>query len=97
MDTTQIKAALYDIAADWNSGRNESVRDVLWQYYSECNPVTDVHVREGELALEPYFQVLSPEAGEALFDLLTELCIAYQSAAFWDGFRLGLRLQEELQ
>ncbi len=97
MDTTQLIAVLSEIAAEWNPSPSKSIRDVLWQYYIEYYPITDTRVKRSELALEPYFQKLSPEAADALFDLISELCTAYQGAAFWDGFRLGLRLQEELQ
>ncbi len=75
----------------------ESVLELLWQFYAEAHHTQDELVRKKERALEPIFQQLSLESEDMLFDLISELCFAYQRAAFLDGLRFRIRLQEELQ
>ncbi len=97
MDTIHAKTLLSKLREDPKPETCESVQEILWQCYTECHPSEDAQTREKLLALEPYFQELSPEAGDVFIDLLLDLSIAYQRAAFLDGFRYGFRLHDELE
>ena len=74
----------------------ESVLDLLWQCYSAGVPVDDGQIRTCEEALRPYMESLPFAASNDLFDCISDLCTAYQRAAFWEGLLLGARLHAEL-
>lgn len=74
----------------------ESVVEYLWNN----NPLTahtlDERVKKAEAALSPFFDTLSYEDADNLFDLIAKLCLAYEYAAFRSGLQLGTRLITEL-
>lgn len=74
----------------------ESILDFLWYCYSASSPLDDGLIRDAEEKLEPVFQELSFETSNILFDRISNLCMAYQRAAFLDGLTTGVRLSEEL-
>ena len=81
-----------------NGGINgmESVLELLWEYYSAGTPVDAGMIRQCEENLRPVFEALPFHAANNLFDLITDLCTAYQHAAFLEGLTLGARLYREL-
>ena len=73
-----------------------SVSELLWYCYSASNPIDDGLIKQRELALQPVFEELSNDSADKLFDLVTDLCFAYQRAAFMEGMNVGIRIQSEL-
>lgn len=74
----------------------DSVLDFLWQCYSAGVPVDDGQIRACEDALRPHMESLPFLASNDLFDCISDLCTAYQRAAFLEGILLGARLHAEL-
>ncbi|MBR6766410.1 MAG: hypothetical protein IKM02_00500 [Clostridia bacterium] len=74
-----------------------SITELLWRDYSETNPVDDGRIRECENAILPVFESLSVDASDSLSDLISNLCTAYQRAAFLEGIRVGVSLMTELK
>ena len=74
-----------------------SILDFLFYWYSAMAPVDDGRILKSEQALSPVFESLSVEDSDTLFDRISDLCLAYQRAAFLEGLRLGYHLSEELQ
>ena len=76
--------------------QSESILDFLWYCYSASNPIDDGRIRATEEKLDPVFQDLSYEASNSLFDLISERCLVYQRAAYFEGLGTGFRLSQEL-
>lgn len=74
----------------------DSVLELLWQCYAECNPVDDGRIRAAEFAMRPVFQALPLEDSDDLSNLIADLCLAYQRAAFLEGVQVGACLKVEL-
>ena len=73
-----------------------SILDFLWYCYSASSPIDDGAIREHEGKLESVFQELSVVSADALFDLISNLCTAYQRAAYLEGLLTGYQLTVEL-
>ena len=74
----------------------DSILDLLWEYYSQENPIRNHRIKQLEQKLAPAFEALSFEESTNTFTLLYDLVTAYQHAAFIEGICIGTRLQEEL-
>ena len=91
-----IKKGIAEYASKCNVPESESILDFLWQCYSESNPVDDGRIREAELLIVPVLEALPIEKADALSDLIFDLCLAYQRAAFLEGIQTGFHLFDEL-
>lgn len=69
----------------------------LWQFYSCFHPTDDGQIQKCSDARSPIYRELSVKNADALFNLIGDLCAAYQRAAFYDGILIGARLVEELE
>lgn len=74
----------------------ESVLEFLWECYNAGTPVDGGTIREYEEKLRPVMEALPYQTSNDLFDLIVDLCTAYQHAAFLEGLTLGARLHAEL-
>ena len=73
-----------------------SVLELLWYCYSASNPIDDGLIKQQEEALKPVFDELSNDSADRLFNLIGDLCTAYQRAAFLEGVQVGIQLTREL-
>ena len=96
-DITEFKQQLSQYEAACGVDGSESLLDFLFYWYSATAPVDDGRILQSEQALSPVFEELSIEHSDALFDRISDLCLAYQRAAFLEGLRVGYHLCEELQ
>ena len=94
---SQVKKQLAEYEAKCGVTDSESILDLLWDCYLESNPIDDGRIRQAELALAPVFRELPIAHSDALSDLITEMCIAYQRAAFLEGIQVGFHLNQELE
>ena len=92
----QLKQELTDYQTKYGLERSASVLDILWYCYSAANPIDDGRIAAAEDALGPVYDELSFSASEVLFGQISELCTAYQRAAFLEGILLGMNLSKEL-
>jgi len=81
------------------SGSEEppSILDFLFYNYLSSIPKDDGRISQCEKALSPVFEELSLESSDRLFDLIADLCAAYQRAAFIEGIQIGFQLTSELK
>ena len=93
---TQLKAQLDEYTKQQGEADDLPILDYLWDLYSASNPVDDGQIRAHELALAPVFHALPFMASDTLFDLIADLCTAYQRAAFLEGLQVGVNLVAEL-
>lgn len=75
--------------------KSDSILDLLWNCYSDSNPIDDGRVRRAEAELAPVFAALAMKHSDMLSDKISELCLAYQRAAFLEGILIGVQLHEE--
>ena len=74
----------------------DSLLETLYLYYNASVSVEGDKVKAAEEALQPLYETLSYDATEEHFDIVSDLCIAYERAAFIAGIRAGARLISEL-
>lgn len=82
---------------------NESQRDVasvldyLTACYLEDHPISSERVKAIQDEMAPYYEGVSFAVSEQLFQLVYDLCGAYEDAAFREGLKVGLHLCNEIR
>ncbi len=72
------------------------IMELLWNHYSDKNPLEDPQVKTSEQAIKPIFEELDNKNSDRLFMLIYDLCNAYQRNAFLEGVRIGAAVSREL-
>lgn len=93
---TQLITELEKYGAEYTVNGEDSALEQLWNCYSAANPVDDGRIKAADRALSPALLSMEPQAADAVSDLVSELCLAYQRAAFLEGIQVGSCLQREL-
>ena len=70
--------------------------EYLWYNNPLAAHSLDERVQQAEADLAPYYDFLSYDEADKLFDLISKLCLSYEYAAFRSGLQLGARLMIEL-
>ena len=83
----QFQAALAQY--DAQTGPAESPLDILWYCYCIASPTDDDLIRAAETELNRLTKAMPLSAADGLTDLVSQVCLAYQRAAFLDGMRVG--------
>ena len=94
---TQLKKELAEYEKACGGEAHGSILELLWYCYSTANAVDDGRIGAAERALVPVFEELSVEASNTLDDYISDLCYAYQRAAFLEGIQVGASLTKELE
>ena len=92
-----LKTQLAEYETKCGTEGSGSILDFLWYSYSASNPIDDGLIKESEQKLNPVYQELSWRNSDILSNLVTDLCTAYQRAAFLEGILIGAHLSEELR
>ena len=92
----QLQKELSEYMAQGGREEGGSILDFLFYCYLSSDPGDDGHIRQCDEALSPVFAELSLESSDRLYDLIADLCAAYQRAAFLDGIQTGFCLATEL-
>lgn len=93
---SQLHIDLAEYTKKCSTEESSSILEFLFYYYLSSTPKDDGRISQCEKDLSPVFGELSPESSDRLFDLIADLCTAYQRAAFFEGIRIGVRLSGEL-
>lgn len=72
------------------------ILELLWEYYSQENPMDSHRIRQIQEKLAPAFDALPFEESNDIFALLYDMVAAYQHAAFIEGIQAGAQLVKEL-
>ena len=91
----QLQKDLSEYTKKCGSTENSSLLDFLFYNYLSSQPIDDGRIAQCENMLAPVFSELSLESSDQLFDLIADLCAAYQRAAFIEGIRIGVQLSRE--
>ena len=75
----------------------DSVLELLWECYSNANPIADDRVKQCEAAIAPVYEAIPLDASNQLFIMIYDVCAAYQRAAFLEGIHIGAALAAGLQ
>lgn len=75
----------------------ESILDMLWWCYTECNPIDDAHCKEKLTGIREQLSFLSSNDFEEVFGLICDLCVNQERLAFLEGVRVGVMLMQELK
>ena len=75
----------------------DSILEFLFWNYTEYNPIYNETIRGEFRALDDLFSYLKPQQEDKVFDVINDLCLEHQQLAFREGFRVGLRMAEELK
>lgn len=80
-----------------NFGDGESVLDLLYEAYAECNKMDDGTIKED---FDELYRLMSGmplrEIDKIIYPVCT-LCRDHQKSGFVDGVKVGIRLQQELK
>ena len=82
---------------DYGDNPAESVLDFLWLAYFDIQRGDPEDIKQGFRALDQFFEDKSFEDVKYVFDIVCNLCLAYEKRAFIDGLQLGAELMRELQ
>ena len=75
----------------------ESLLEFIYQCYSEFHTIDSEQIRACLADLEHFHDALPIEESDRLFNLVADLCIEYERAAFTEGIHVGVQLMEELR
>ena len=93
----QLKTYLAENEPNYRGGGAKTIWEMLYWHYSEANPIENDKIR-GKLAqLNECLEKLTIRENDRVFDLVMDLCLGYDQAAFYAGLRVGGRLTEELE
>ena len=81
---------------DYGDNPAESVLDFLWLAYFDIQRGDPEDIKQGFRALDRFFEDKSFEEVKYVFDIVCNLCLAYEKRAFIDGLQLGAKLAMEL-
>ena len=95
--TKKLKAHLEENPLIWKEREVEGILDFLEQCYLEENPIESTQIQAIEEELSPMYEALPFDLSQKLFCFVYKLCGAYEKAAFREGMRVGLHLQEALK
>lgn len=74
----------------------DTVLEFLWERYNSLFPEQDALVKDAEQRMTGVYESLPAKEADRLFFLISDLCIAYERAAFLNGIRIGAKLTMEL-
>ena len=81
---------------DAGTGNYQSVLEQLYQAYSDSHESDPPEIREVFTQLGDFLETLPMEDNNNLFNLICQLCIAFDQKAYIDGLQTGAHLISEL-
>ena len=92
----QLKSYIDTHPFDSGDSDCETVLDQLYQVYAESHENDPPEIRDGFKELDKFWEGLSLDDNNAVWNLCCQLCTAYEYKAFLDGLRYGAYLMREL-
>ena len=75
----------------------ETILDMLWWNYAECNLIDSDKCRSDFRAIQEHLSDLDSNTTDKVFDLICDLCTEKERLSFQGGMKLGVLLMRELQ
>ena len=92
----QIKAYIESHPIDLGDSDCETVLEQLYQAYAESHESDPPEIGDGFKELEDFLCTLPLDDNNAVFNLCSRLCSAYEHKAFLDGLQYGVHLITEI-
>ena len=74
----------------------DNILDMLYNFYSENNPIDSIAIRKNYQALDSFLNRFTLSQYDQVLDILCDLCLQHEEQAFRAGILIGLRLFVEL-
>ena len=74
----------------------DNLLDMLYNFYSENNPVNSTAIKQSFEKLEHFLDRFSLTECDGVLDILCDLCSQHEEQAFRMGVQVGVRLFNEL-
>ena len=78
-------------------GNADSVLSLLYEAYSECNPMTDALIKAGFHELYQLMNGVPLERMDAIINPVCFLCREHERSGFVHGVQIGMLLAQELE
>ena len=75
----------------------ESILEMMHFYYTQANPVNSEEIRDGFKAVRSLLEKLSSAETDTLVDTVCDLCLKHEKLAFIEGFKVGFKLNSEIE
>lgn len=72
--------------------KTRSVSELLYEYYTEENPIDTEEIRESFREIDQVIRKLSVQENDRVFTLTCRLCSQHERLAFLEGLRVGMQL-----
>lgn len=74
-----------------------SILELLYQCYTEQNPIDTDEIRAGFREIDRIISGLSVQDNDRVFTLVFQLCVQHERQAFLEGLRVGIQLFSDCQ
>ena len=92
----RLKAYIDTYPIDLGDSNCETVLDQLYQAYAESHESDPPEIRDGFKELDELLCALPLNDNNAVFNLCSSFCTAYERKAFIDGLQYGAHLMQEI-
>lgn len=92
----RLKAHIENHPIDFGDSQCQTVLERLYQAYAEAGENDPPEIRKAFEDLGSFMEQLPLKDNNELFQLVCELCIAYDRKAYCDGLQTGAKLMMEL-
>ena len=75
----------------------QSILEMLYFYYTECNPMNTDTIKQGFSKLDRLMSHLTLKENDEVIYTLCDLCVQHERLAFIAGVNVGIRLSSELR
>lgn len=93
---TQLKRFLKNQYICAEAGAFHSVLELIWFFHTRYYPIDSEAIRQKFDAASPILDTLSRKRRHQLVNVMVELCIEHEHAAFLEGLRVGAQLYTEI-
>lgn len=93
----RLKEDMDQYGSEYTVMGNESALKFLWNCYAETNPIDDGRISSADASMAEVLLRMEPGDADVVFDRISDLCLAYQRAAFLEGIQVGACLERELR
>ena len=92
-----VDAALENVSDRLNTSDADSLLELLFLSYTDCNGVNTDSIREEYRKVYQRLSGVSFDVNENIMDSIADLCWAHEKAAFEEGVKVGVRLAKEVE
>ena len=91
-----LKSYLQQLDRSYGDPDTNGILEMIYQFYTEYNPIDNEEIRHQFHTLERFFDHLTPEDNDIVFDTVCRLCSSHERLAFLEGVHVGAALVMDL-